>query len=93
MQKNTKICLILPRIPYKQSDFDYLETFTAPLMGTHTNLETAIDNLFVDRKSFGGELREALRSLQIIVLYLHAHVRVVIRWSGCGYHRSPRWHK
>ena len=51
MQKNTKICLILPRIPYKQFDFDYLENFAAPLMETHTNLETAIDDLFVDRKS------------------------------------------
>ena len=38
MQKNTKICMILPRIPYKQSDFDYLETFAAPLMGGRTRI-------------------------------------------------------
>ena len=38
MQKNTKICLILPRIPYKQFDFDYLENFAAPLMGRRTRI-------------------------------------------------------
>ena len=36
---------------YKITGFDYLENFAASLMGTHTNLDTAIDKLFVDRKS------------------------------------------
>ena len=42
--------LIPPRL-YKITGFDYLENFAASLMGTHTNLDTAIDKLFVDRKS------------------------------------------
>lgn len=75
MQKNTKICLILPRIPYKQFDFDYLENFAAPLMETHTNLETAIDNLFVDRKSlevYYEKYFEACKSSSCTYTYMSA---------------------
>ena len=35
---------------YTRSGFAFLENFAAPLMGKHTNLETAIDNLFVDKR-------------------------------------------
>lgn len=35
---------------YTKSGFAFLENFAAPLMGKHTNLDTAIDNLFVDRR-------------------------------------------
>ena len=31
--------------------FNYLENFAAPIFESHTNLDTAIDNLFVDYKS------------------------------------------
>ena len=35
---------------YTKSGFAFLENFAAPLMGKHMNLETAIDNLFVDKR-------------------------------------------
>ena len=35
---------------YKTRGLDYLENFAAPLVLKHTNLDTAIDNLFVDVK-------------------------------------------
>jgi len=35
---------------YKKQGFDYLENFAAPLSKKHTNLDTAINNLFIDEK-------------------------------------------
>ena len=35
---------------YKENGFAFLENFAAPLMGKHMNLETAIENLFVDKR-------------------------------------------
>jgi hypothetical protein len=35
---------------YTKNAFAFLENFAAPLMGKHMNLETAIDNLFVDKR-------------------------------------------
>ena len=35
---------------YKENGFAFLENFAAPLMGKHMNLETAIENLFVDNR-------------------------------------------
>ena len=35
---------------YKKNGFAFLENFAAPLMGKHMNLETAIENLFVDKR-------------------------------------------
>ena len=36
---------------YTTTGFDFLENFAAPLMEKHTNLEKAIEKLFVDRKA------------------------------------------
>ena len=78
MQKNTKICLTLPRIPYKQFDFDYLENFAAPLMGRRTRIWKPPSMIFLSTENL-WRFTTRSKSLQIIILYLHVHVRVVIR--------------
>ena len=53
------------KIEYKQHGFDFLENFASTLMDVHTDLETAMDNLFVDEKSLDVDYAKYFEACQV----------------------------
>jgi hypothetical protein len=50
---------------YKQYGFDFLENFASSLMDAHTDLETAMDNLFVDNKTLDVDYAKYFEACQV----------------------------
>ena len=50
---------------YKQYGFDFLENFASSLMDVHTDLETAMDNLFVDNKTLDVDYAKYFEACQV----------------------------